>query len=84
MTQDTDTPPERDPSTELSPTGRLVMRALREQDGRMKQANLSTETGMTQQACRKAVTRLENGGYVERRPHPMDARKRIVVLCTGT
>ncbi|GAA4002126.1 MarR family winged helix-turn-helix transcriptional regulator [Streptomyces marokkonensis] len=42
--------------------------------------DLATHLGMTKQAASQLVDELVRKGYVERRPHPGDARARLVVL----
>ncbi|MEU3729154.1 MarR family winged helix-turn-helix transcriptional regulator [Streptomyces sp. NPDC033538] len=42
--------------------------------------DLATHLGMTKQAASQLVDELVRRGYVERRPHPADARARLVVL----
>jgi DNA-binding MarR family transcriptional regulator len=41
---------------------------------------LAAHLGMTKQAASQLVEELVTKGYVERRPHPDDARARLVVL----
>ncbi|MFF8969183.1 MarR family winged helix-turn-helix transcriptional regulator [Streptomyces sp. NPDC014995] len=41
---------------------------------------LATHLGVTKQAASQLVDELVRKGYVERRPHPGDARARLVVL----
>lgn len=41
---------------------------------------LATHLGVTKQAASQLVDELVRKGYVERRPHPVDARARLVVL----
>ncbi|WP_149823337.1 MarR family winged helix-turn-helix transcriptional regulator [Streptomyces tailanensis] len=42
--------------------------------------DLATHLGVTKQAASQLVEELVRKGYVERRPHPGDARARLVVL----
>ncbi|WP_333743729.1 MarR family winged helix-turn-helix transcriptional regulator [Streptomyces ardesiacus] len=42
--------------------------------------DLAVHLGMTKQAASQLVEELVRKGYVERRPHPADARARLVVL----
>jgi DNA-binding MarR family transcriptional regulator len=42
--------------------------------------DLATHLGVTKQAASQLVDELVRKGYVERRPHPGDARARLVVL----
>ncbi|MFE0821344.1 MarR family winged helix-turn-helix transcriptional regulator [Streptomyces sp. NPDC058794] len=42
--------------------------------------DLAVHLGMTKQAASQLVEELDRKGYVERRPHPADARARLVVL----
>ncbi|MFC5672501.1 MarR family winged helix-turn-helix transcriptional regulator [Streptomyces incanus] len=42
--------------------------------------DLAAHLGMTKQAASQLVDELVRKGYVERRPHPADARARLVVL----
>ncbi|MZD10000.1 MarR family transcriptional regulator [Streptomyces sp. SID5785] len=42
--------------------------------------DVATHLGVTKQAASQLVDELERKGYVERRPHPGDARARLVVL----
>ncbi|OSC67363.1 MarR family transcriptional regulator [Streptomyces sp. 4F] len=42
--------------------------------------DLAVHLGMTKQAASQLVDELVRKGYVERRPHPADARARLVVL----
>ncbi|WP_427923406.1 MarR family winged helix-turn-helix transcriptional regulator [Streptomyces sp. cg40] len=41
---------------------------------------LAAHLGVTKQAASQLVEELVRKGYVERRPHPVDARARLVVL----
>ncbi|MFI1724230.1 MarR family winged helix-turn-helix transcriptional regulator [Streptomyces sp. NPDC020489] len=41
---------------------------------------LAAHLGVTKQAASQLVDELVRKGYVERRPHPVDARARLVVL----
>ncbi|WP_037670369.1 MarR family winged helix-turn-helix transcriptional regulator [Streptomyces griseus] len=41
---------------------------------------LATHLGVTKQAASQLVDELVRKGYVERRPHPGDARARLIVL----
>jgi DNA-binding MarR family transcriptional regulator len=43
-------------------------------------SELAAHLGMTKQAASQLVEELVTKGYVERRPHPDDARARLVVL----
>ncbi|MCL3996939.1 MarR family winged helix-turn-helix transcriptional regulator [Streptomyces lavenduligriseus] len=51
----------------LAPTGATV-------------TDLAAHLGVTKQAASQLVDEVERKGYVERRPHPGDARARLVVL----
>src|SRR5438128_764508 len=42
--------------------------------------DVAAHLGMTKQAASQLVDELVRKGYVERRPHPRDARARLVVL----
>ncbi|MFG2678925.1 MarR family winged helix-turn-helix transcriptional regulator [Streptomyces sp. NPDC048392] len=42
--------------------------------------DLAVHLGMTKQAASQLVEELVRKGYAERRPHPADARARLVVL----
>ncbi|CAL9406428.1 hypothetical protein SUDANB174_01555 [Streptomyces sp. enrichment culture] len=42
--------------------------------------DLAVHLGVTKQAASQLVDELAGKGYVERRPHPADARARLVVL----
>ncbi|MCQ4208109.1 MarR family winged helix-turn-helix transcriptional regulator [Streptomyces longispororuber] len=42
--------------------------------------DLAVHLGVTKQAASQLVDELVRKGYVERRPHPVDARARLVVL----
>ncbi|MEU2739127.1 MarR family winged helix-turn-helix transcriptional regulator [Streptomyces sp. NPDC007095] len=42
--------------------------------------DLAAHLGVTKQAASQLVDELVRKGYVERRPHPVDARARLVVL----
>ncbi|MEU9284763.1 MarR family transcriptional regulator [Streptomyces sp. NPDC048275] len=42
--------------------------------------DLATHLGVTKQAASQLVDELVRKGYVERRPHPDDARARLIVL----
>ncbi|MEU9470892.1 MarR family winged helix-turn-helix transcriptional regulator [Streptomyces avermitilis] len=42
--------------------------------------DLAAHLGVTKQAASQLVDEMERKGYVERRPHPGDARARLVVL----
>ncbi|MFI7010984.1 MarR family winged helix-turn-helix transcriptional regulator [Streptomyces sp. NPDC050145] len=42
--------------------------------------DVAAHLGVTKQAASQLVDELERKGYVERRPHPRDARARLVVL----
>ncbi|MER7227559.1 MarR family winged helix-turn-helix transcriptional regulator [Streptomyces rubradiris] len=42
--------------------------------------DLAAHLGVTKQAASQLVDEVERKGYVERRPHPGDARARLVVL----
>ncbi|MET7390545.1 MarR family transcriptional regulator [Streptomyces sp. NPDC005385] len=42
--------------------------------------DLATHLGVTKQAASQLVDELVRKGYVERRPHPEDARARLVLL----
>ncbi len=42
--------------------------------------DLAVHLGMTKQAASQLVDELARKGYVERRPHPADARARLIVL----
>ncbi|MFF3336008.1 MarR family winged helix-turn-helix transcriptional regulator [Streptomyces sp. NPDC002888] len=42
--------------------------------------DLATHLGVTKQAASQLVDELVRKGYVERRPHPGDARARLIVL----
>ncbi|MBY8878567.1 MarR family winged helix-turn-helix transcriptional regulator [Actinacidiphila acidipaludis] len=53
----------------LSPTGATV-------------TEIAEHLGVTRQAASQIVDELVAKGYVERRPHPVDARARLVVLTT--
>ncbi|MFF7450821.1 MULTISPECIES: MarR family transcriptional regulator [unclassified Streptomyces] len=43
-------------------------------------SELAAHLGVTKQAASQLVDELVRKGYVERRPHPVDARARLVVL----
>lgn len=53
--------------TRLAPSGATV-------------TEIAEHLGVTRQAASQIVDELERKGYVERRPHPDDARARLVVL----
>jgi len=53
--------------TRLAPTGATV-------------GELAEHLGVTKQAASQLVDELVGKGYVERRPHPTDARARLIVL----
>jgi len=42
--------------------------------------DLATHLGVTKQAASQLVEEIVRKGYAERRPHPVDARARLVVL----
>jgi len=42
--------------------------------------DLATHLGVTKQAASQLVDEIVRKGYAERRPHPVDARARLVVL----
>ncbi|WP_019066202.1 MarR family winged helix-turn-helix transcriptional regulator [Streptomyces hokutonensis] len=42
--------------------------------------DLAAHLGVTKQAASQLVEELVRRGYVERRPHPVDARARLIVL----
>jgi DNA-binding MarR family transcriptional regulator len=42
--------------------------------------DLAAHLGVTKQAASQLVDELVRKGYVERRPHPVDARARLIVL----
>lgn len=48
--------------------------------GPLSQRDLARASGVTDQTMSRVLTRLERSGYVERHPHPDDARRHAVVL----
>ena len=48
--------------------------------GPQSQRTLARASGVTEQTMSRVVARLERSGYVERHPHPDDARRHDVVL----
>lgn len=48
--------------------------------GPQSQRTLARASGVTEQTMSRVVARLERSGYVERHPHPDDARRHDVVM----
>lgn len=48
--------------------------------GPRSQRHLARASGVTEQTMSRIVARLERSGYVERHPHPEDARRHDVVM----
>lgn len=48
--------------------------------GPRSQRDLARASGVTEQTMSRVVARLERSGYVERHPHPDDARRHDVVM----
>ncbi|GEN78647.1 MarR family winged helix-turn-helix transcriptional regulator [Actinotalea fermentans] len=48
--------------------------------GPRSQRDLARASGVTEQTMSRVVARLERSGYVERHPHPDDARRHEVVM----
>ena len=48
--------------------------------GPQSQRTLARASGVTEQTMSRIVARLERSGYVERHPHPHDARRHEVVM----
>lgn len=48
--------------------------------GPRSQRDLARASGVTEQTMSRVVARLERSGYVERHPHPVDARRHDVVM----
>ena len=73
--------------TDVRPTHGFVFSRL--SAGGATVTELAEHLGFTRQAASQIVDELVYKGYVERRPHPDDARSRLVVLtehgrlCTG-
>lgn len=64
--------------TNVRPTHGFVFTRLA--PGGATVTELAEHLGFTRQAASQIVDELEHKGYVERRPHPDDARARLVVL----
>jgi DNA-binding MarR family transcriptional regulator len=64
--------------TDLRPTHGFVFTRL--SPGGATVTELAEHLGFTRQAASQIVDELVHKGYVERRPHPEDARSRLVVL----
>jgi len=77
---DTDTPPERDPSADLRPSDRLVLRVVREYDGEISQRDLVADSGLPPSTVSRAVERLADNGYVTSRPVYDDGRCRVICI----
>lgn len=65
---------------DLGATFGYVFRALA--DGPATLSDLATGLHMTTQGTAKILTEMESRRYVRRRPHPTDARSRLVQLTT--
>jgi uncharacterized membrane protein len=77
---DTDTPPERDPSADLRPSDRLVLRVVREYEGEISQRDLVADSGLPPSTVSRAVERLADHGYVTSRPVYDDGRCRVICI----
>jgi DNA-binding MarR family transcriptional regulator len=64
--------------TDLRPTHGFVFSRLAPSGATVTE--IAEHLGFTRQAASQIVDELERKGYVERRPHPDDARARLVVL----
>jgi DNA-binding MarR family transcriptional regulator len=64
--------------TDLRPTHGFVFTRLSPDGATVTE--LAEHLGFTRQAASQIVDELVHKGYVERRPHPEDARSRLVVL----
>ncbi|MFF6957371.1 MULTISPECIES: MarR family transcriptional regulator [unclassified Streptomyces] len=64
--------------TDLRPTHGFVFSRLAPSGATVTE--IAEHLGVTRQAASQIVDELERKGYVERRPHPDDARARLVVL----
>lgn len=64
--------------TDLRPTHGFVFTRLAPSGATVTE--IADHLGFTRQAASQIVDDLERKGYVERRPHPDDARARLVVL----
>lgn len=64
--------------TDLRPTHGFVFSRLSAAGGTVTE--IAEHLGVTRQAASQIVDELVAKGYVERRPHPADARARLVVL----
>ena len=64
--------------TDLRPTHGFVFSRIAPDGATVTE--LAEHLGFTRQAASQIVDELEQKGYVERRPHPDDARARLVVL----
>lgn len=64
--------------TDLRPTHGFVFTRLAPSGATVTE--IAEHLGFTRQAASQIVDDLERKGYVERRPHPDDARARLVVL----
>ena len=82
MTQDTDTdtPPERDENTDLTPSDRWVLHVLREHDGELAQRHLAAYSGLRPSTVSRAVDRLSEQGLVTSRPGYDDGRCRVICI----
>jgi DNA-binding MarR family transcriptional regulator len=64
--------------TDLRPTHGFVFSRISAAGGTV--TDIAEHLGVTRQAASQIVDELVAKGYVERRPHPSDARARLVVL----
>ncbi|WP_433888577.1 MarR family winged helix-turn-helix transcriptional regulator [Streptomyces sp. CA-111067] len=63
---------------DLRPTHGFVFVRLSERGATVTE--IADHLGVTRQAASQIVDELERKGYVERRPHPDDARARLILL----
>jgi DNA-binding MarR family transcriptional regulator len=64
--------------TDLRPTHGFVFSRIAPDGATVTE--LAEHLGFTRQAASQIIDELEHKGYVERRPHPSDARARLIVL----
>ena len=77
--QDSNTPDEWDAIRDLPPSAKLVAYTLRKENA-LTQGQLAEETLLPARTVRYALTRLEDGVFVDSRFSIRDARKRIYSL----
>ena len=71
---------ERHPDNELSMSAMAVLGRLFREEGELTIGELAQAEGVQPPSMTRTVTCLEEGGYVERRPHATDGRQVVVAV----